>query len=989
MATREYRGISIDDERDSLLTEFGKATLADRYLYDGESYQELFARVAISFSDNPDHAQRLYDYMSRLWFMPATPVLSNGGTTRGLPISCLTGDQFVHTKRGLKQIKDIEVGDMVLTHKGRWRPVVAKASRESGDLYELVVTGRATKIKITGNHPVLTDKGWVRVDALSPYRKTRNPNGHRVATHGTLLIDKAEYRFINLGEHCPYTHEIRNDHVVAVSERKIIENGTATLDQLLNYAAPRASVAVDSHMAWALGLWFAEGSLSTDAEGVPNGIRITMGNTDEEKECAYKWLNIMKSAFSLNGNLYESKTERNGNVNSWTSVNLNSTAIGAYFAAEFGINCKVKEVPEWLYEMPVDYLEEFLRGFIAGDGCEHITGGHEYCTITIANPALLGSLYHMALLCGWDVSLKTDTKPGKLSTADRIQTLMIFTNGRKRNRGLQDGILEYQTIRSLTKLTGSHQVYDIQIEEDESFTVSGVVVHNCFLNEASDSMHGIRDLYVENMSLASAGGGIGSYWGNLRSNGEAVGKAGKTSGVIPFMKVMDSQTLAVSQGSLRRGSAAVYLRIDHPEIEEFLQMRKPTGGDPSRKCLNLHHGIGIPNSFMEAVRDDLPWALRSPKTDEVIRMVGARELWSRILELRMETGEPYLIWLDTVNSALAEWHQIAGRLVKTSNLCTEIFIPTSDKRTAVCCLSSLNLELYSEWRGNRQFVIDVMRFLDNVLENFIKQVETNPRYVDIHRAAFSAKMDRSVGLGVMGFHSFLQRINIPFESEQAKFWNKQIFGFIKSCADEASKILAKEKGACPDAAKYGFMERFSNKTSVAPTASISIICGGASPGIEPIAANIFTQKTLSGSHPVKNPYLEKVLIEYGRNDEATWNSITTRGGSVQHLDFLTQKQKDVFKTSFELDQMWIIRHAADRTPLIDQGSSTNLFFPAKVDKAELLRVHYEAWRLGLKSLYYCRSLALEQADAVGQKVKRERIIEEVNPNKGAICEACE
>lgn len=352
---------------------------------------------------------------------------------------------------------------------------------------------------------------------------------------------------------------------------------------------------------------------------------------------------------------------------------------------------------------------------------------------------------------------------------------------------------------------------------------------SCYLNEVPDSMSGITGIFVENSGLASSGGGIGTYWGNLRSLGEKVGQRGSTSGVIPFMKIMDSQTLAVSQGSLRRGSAAVYLRIDHPEIEEFLQIRREEGGDTNRKCLNLHHGIGIPDSFMHAVERNEMWGLISPKTGDVIREVSARDLWGKILELRMLTGEPYLIWLDTINAAIPEWHKKAGLVVKTSNLCSEITLPTTSDRTAVCCLSSLNLEMYPEWKGNRQFVIDVMRFLDNVLENFIQQVETNPKYADLAKAAYAARQERSVGLGVMGFHSFLQRISVPWESPQASFWNTKVFEFIQSCANEASRILAEEKGPCPDAAKYGYMERFSNKTAIAPTASISIICGGASP----------------------------------------------------------------------------------------------------------------------------------------------------------------
>ena len=387
---------------------------------------------------------------------------------------------------------------------------------------------------------------------------------------------------------------------------------------------------------------------------------------------------------------------------------------------------------------------------------------------------------------------------------------------------------------------------------------------SCFLNEANDSLEGIVGLWNENVWLAARGGGIGSYWGNLRSIGEKVGMNGKTSGVVPFIRVMDSLTLAISQGSLRRGSAAVYLPVNHPEIEEFIEIRRPTGGDPNRKALNLHHGLLISDAFMRAVEADEEWALVSPKDGAVQRKVSARHLWIRILTARIETGEPYLVFVDHVNKARPEHHKLAGLEVKTSNLCSEITLPTGidhhgKQRTAVCCLSSLNLETYLEWHEHPTFIEDVMRFLDNVLQGFIDNAGT-----DFARATYAAMRERSVGLGVMGFHSFLQANNIPLESVMAKVWNKKMFKHIRGQCDEASKALAKERGACPDAADFGFEERFSNKLAIAPTASISIICGGASPGIEPSAANVYNHKTLSGSFVVRNPYLEKMLEQKGQ-----------------------------------------------------------------------------------------------------------------------------
>ncbi|MGE0416442.1 MAG: ribonucleoside-diphosphate reductase subunit alpha [Acetobacteraceae bacterium] len=490
---------------------------------------------------------------------------------------------------------------------------------------------------------------------------------------------------------------------------------------------------------------------------------------------------------------------------------------------------------------------------------------------------------------------------------------------------------------------------------------------SCFLNEASDSLDGIVGLWNENVWLASKGGGIGSYWGNLRSIGEKVGAVGKTSGVIPFIRVMDSLTLAISQGSLRRGSAAVYLPVSHPEIEEFVEMRRPTGGDPNRKALNLHHGIQIPDAFMRAVERDQEWALRSPKDGAVVRKISARALWVRILTARIETGEPYLVFSDHVNNARPEHHKLAGLEVKTSNLCSEITLPTGrdhlgNDRTAVCCLSSLNLENWFEWEEHPTFIEDVMRFLDNVLQDFIDRAPDS-----MAKARYSAMRERSVGLGVMGFHSFLQSQNVPWEGVIAKVWNKKMFRHIRAQADAASVKLAQERGPCPDAADYGVMERFSHKMSLAPTASISIIAGNASPGIEPIAANVFLQKTLSGSFSVRNRHLQKLLAEKGQDTDEVWSSITLSKGSVQHLDFLNEQEKAVYKTAFELDQRWIIEHAADRTPYICQSQSVNVFLPANVHKRDLHQIHFMAWKKGMKSLYYCRSLSIARADNVSEK----------------------
>lgn len=504
---------------------------------------------------------------------------------------------------------------------------------------------------------------------------------------------------------------------------------------------------------------------------------------------------------------------------------------------------------------------------------------------------------------------------------------------------------------------------------------------SCFLNESQDSLNGIVDLWNENVWLASRGGGIGSYWGNLRSIGETVRGNGKTSGIVPFIKVMDSMTLAISQGSLRRGSSAVYLPISHPEIEEFIDLRRPTGGDPNRKALNVHHAVVIPDSFMKAVEEDGNWELVSPYSGKVVSILRARDLWVRLLVTRVETGEPYMLFSDNVSRLAPESYKRLSLDVKTSNLCSEITLATGtdhlgNERTAVCCLSSLNLEKFEAWQDNSQFIPDIMRMLDNVLTDFIEMAPDT-----MAKAKYAAMRERSVGLGVMGFHSFLQSKQIPLESVMAKVWNKKFFEHIRTQADKASVDLAVERGACPDAEEAGLMERFTHKLSIAPTASISIICGNSSPGIEPYAANSFTQKTLTGSFVVRNKHLEALLESKGKNDDETWSDIATHEGSVQHMEFLTPEEREVFATAYEVDQRWIIEHAADRTPYICQSQSVNVFLLGNVHKRDLHNIHYAAWKKGVKSLYYCRSTSIQRAEKVSHKIDLAAMMREAaNPS---------
>ena len=494
---------------------------------------------------------------------------------------------------------------------------------------------------------------------------------------------------------------------------------------------------------------------------------------------------------------------------------------------------------------------------------------------------------------------------------------------------------------------------------------------SCFLNYVGDSRGALAGHYTENAWLASVGGGIGGYWGHVRSDGTMTSGGSQSSGVIPFMHVVDSEILAFSQGKTRRGSYAAYMDISHPEILEFLDIRKPSGGDIHRKCLNLHHGVNVPNNFMELIDNcikeptyDDSWDLIDPHTKEKVRTISARDLWQKILETRVATGEPYVCYIDIVNDGLPQQQKDLGLSVKHSNLCTEITLPTNETRTAVCCLSSLNLEKYDEWKKDSLFIPDMIRFLDNVLQYFIDYAPD-----ELFRARFSANNERSIGLGTMGFHAYLQSQNIPFESALAKSKNLQMFKKIKEEAVAESKRLAVKRGEAPDMEGTGM--RNAHLLAIAPNASSSIICGTTSPSIEPYRANAYVQKTMSGSFLVKNKFLEKLLEKKGINNDDIWSSIVAQRGSVLHLKELSDYEKDIFKTAIEINQQWIIEHAADRQQFICQGQSLNVFVPADVDIKELHDIHMLAWKRKLKTLYYCRSEAIKRAELVSQKIKRE------------------
>jgi len=512
---------------------------------------------------------------------------------------------------------------------------------------------------------------------------------------------------------------------------------------------------------------------------------------------------------------------------------------------------------------------------------------------------------------------------------------------------------------------------------------------SCFLPYLHDSAEGLVDCLAEVNWLSMLGGGIGIGVG-IRSADD------KSVGVLPHLRTYDASSLAYRQGRTRRGSYAAYLDISHPDILIFLEMRKPTG-DPNMRCLNLHHGINITDDFMQIVERcmldpdaDDTWELKDPHNKEVRDTVSAKELWQRILEMRMHTGEPYIHFIDTSNREMPDFQKKKGLSIKQSNLCSEIILPTDKDRTAVCCLSSVNLEYFDEWKGEKLFLRDIAQMLDNVLQYFIDNAPAG-----VSRAKYSAQMERSIGVGALGYHAYLQRKNLPWENPMATGMNRRMFKHIREGLDHANLELGKERGEAPDAEGTG--RRFSHVMAIAPNASSSIIMGNTSPSIEPYRANAYRQDTLSGAHLNKNKYLDNLIKEKCDADkrldyQEIWSSIIANEGSVQHLDILSDWEKDVFKTAMEIDQRWIVDHASHRQSYIDQAQSLNLFFRPDVSVKYLHAVHFQAWKQGLKTLYYCRSEKIAKADKVSKQIERQ-IIQEIDlkalVTSEEVCISCE
>lgn len=930
MTVRTYNGVVIDYERDRLIPEQGLALLTGKGFYkkDHESSpQETFARAATSYCfGDYELAQRLYDAVSQGWFTFASPVLSNAVDVEwptfsndqfqeasdwladnvspdGMPISCFEAGTPVLTKYGEKPIEEVKEGDLVLTHKGRFKRVVATKKSTSNDIYKLRVCGKTTVMNVTGNHLILTNKGWVRVDDLKK-------GHHLVATN-----NRADYNTKDV------IFGVTND------ETPKYNAGTYTRSKV------KQVVPLTEDLSWALGFWFAEGSTSDNGM-----VRVT----NQSEELIQKWCDIMSVSFDVTAKLDNPKGRN------WLNGQVCSKNLQEFFDVTFGKGCYKKKLTEDMMHMSEEFFDKFFDGFYAGDGFK--TTKHK--AFEVANPVLTSQISLLFTRFNRKHSLQLRKGTKRDGGFNAILTYSDYDTKTSTRTGIEmsQGLV-YYTIDQLEKLEGREaEVYDLEVAEDNSFSVGGVVVHNCFLGMISDNKNSLVETRQEAAWLSMMGGGVGIYAGN-RSPDE------KSTGVMAHLRGYDADTLAYRQTSSRRGSMAAYMDIDHPEILSFIEMRNPVGGDQNKKCFNLNNAVNITDAFMHSMIKGEQYELIDPKHGPTGRMISARSVWEKIMEVRFETGEPYIMYKDTVNRNIPEWIMHPLYRVAQSNLCSEVTLMTSEKRTAVCCLSSVNLAKYDEWKDT-SLVADLTRLLDNVLEFFIRLAPDT-----LKRAIRSAQKERAIGLGTLGFHSYLQSKMIPFESggfNSAAQMSNKIYSDIKRKAVAESLILGSERGEAPDTLGSGM--RNSHLMAIAPNASSSNLVGkyGTSPSIEPIAAVCYNAQGRAGNFLIKNEYFEKVLRDYGKDTLEVWKSIAENKGSVQHLDFLSDHEKLVFKTASEINQQWVIELAAIRQKYICQSQSVNIFLPADTTAQEMSDLHVLAWKKGLKSLYYCRAEAATQ-----------------------------
>ena len=1061
------------------LNEESKTFLSRGYIPDGMTVQQRYRQIddaAENILKIPGFSDKFYNYLAKGYYSLSSPIIANFGLKRALPISCVTGDTWINTANGGKMAKDIKIGDMVLTHKNRYRKVIdVIPTKEKGDIYKLKVYTRQTDLFITGNHLVLTNLGWVPVEEL-------DPRTHLIATNGDVEYTP-ESKLIDLKEYVPYNFIVENGFIKKAIERtntKGIENNKS--DTHVTYFSNISEfVEVDNDLAFALGIWFAEGSVSINKDKKPNGVRITLNVRDES--VANIWLRIMKNKFGANGSMYKTEIIRNGKINSWINVNVNSRVVGEFFAS-FGKGCKHKQLPEWFLNLPKKLLETFWAAFSGMDG----TYRNGNIKITLSNPALIMQLYAIGLKLGYRLSLQMKDKAGRFSTTPYVYTLIRrLTDKSRQISGVKfnDGLV-YCPISHIEKTAKVEDVYDFTVEEDHSFSCAGVVVHNCFGSYITDDLNGIFDTVSEVAMMNKLGGGTSGYFGAIRARGSEITAGGKSNGTFSFLQIFDKVVSVVNQNGIRRGMFAGYMDIDHADIEEWVDIH--TEGNPVQ---DIYWGVNVTNSFIEKVKNG----------DK-----AARNLWAKILSVKTATGIPYLHFIDNVNENKADVYLDKNMKIHASNMCVsgdtriltkeygyveistkvgekvtvwngeewsenvelvktgenqklyavtlhmpdyhtgksgkfkttiratdyhkwyvqdkdgniickrtselvvndvtetwnshlkdsevpgwiiesitevdglhdtfcctepkrnkvifngvltgncmEISLPSSADESFVCCLMSMNLLHYDQWKDT-DAVKTAVYFLDAVMSEFIEKAKGIPK---MEKAVRFAERHRALGLGVLGWHSYLQSHMIPFDGFEAMMKNAEIFKHIREESYQGSKELAELLGE-PELLK-GYGRRNTTLMAVAPTKSSSFILGQVSQGVEPIKANLFIKDTAKVKTVFKNPFLQKLLAERDQDTPEVWESINKAGGSVAHLDFLTSREKDVFKTFEEINQMSIIQQAAQRQQFIDQGQSINLSIHPDTPLKDINALYLQAMELGVKGIYYQFSKSAAQS----------------------------
>lgn len=791
------------------LNEESKTFLSRGYIPDGMTVQQRYRQIADAAENIlkiPGFSDKFYNYLAKGYYSLSSPIIANFGLKRALPISCVTGDTWINTANGGKMAKDIQIGDMVLTHKNRYRKVVdIIPTKDKNDIYELTVKSRQFPLNITGNHLVLTNKGWVAVEDL-------DPQVHLVATNG-----KVEYT-----------------------------------------------------------------SVDTELKNKP-------GESKSQEELAFD--------------------------------------LGVSIANDVVINNDVEAFNDWVLSLP----EHLLRQVWAGIEEELLNKySDEYKVIYCASAPVAMQLYALAKRIG--VELTTSTVGRKdTETGETLQLTVISLEDQKVS---EDG-LYYSPITRLVKTDKVEDVYDFTVEEDHSFSCAGVVVHNCFGSYISDDLNSIFDTVSEVAMMNKLGGGTSGYFGAIRARGSEITAGGKSNGSFSFLQIFDKVVSVVNQNGIRRGMFAGYMDIDHADIDEWVDIH--TEGNPVQ---DIYWGVNVTNSFIEKVKNG----------DK-----AARNLWAKILSVKTATGIPYLHFIDNVNENKADVYLDKNMKIHASNMCMEISLPSSADESFVCCLMSMNLLHYDQWKDT-DAVKTAVYFLDAVMSEFIEKAKVIPK---MEKAVRFAERHRALGLGVLGWHSYLQSKMIPFDGFEAMMHNAEIFKHIRQESYQGSKELAELLGE-PELLK-GYGRRNTTLMAVAPTKSSSFILGQVSQGVEPIKANLFIKDTAKVKTVFKNPFLEKLLIERAKDTPEVWESINKAGGSVAHLDFLTPREKEVFKTFEEINQMSIIQQAAQRQKFIDQGQSINLSIHPDTPLKDINALYLQAMELGVKGIYYQFSKSAAQS----------------------------